>query len=229
MDFSVGIKVRARGLLWDVIAAEPCGRQTRLRLRCCVGDLRGLEWEILHPHEQVEIETDEPRPEHPGTLDAWRLYHIACLLDQEPGTGAFLAADPGRVTVEPYQLVPLLRALELPRPRLLLADGVGLGKTIQASLIATELIARGRAHRIIVVAPPGPLLAQWDQELRQRFALRFQTIADTNALQAQRRRLELGDNPFNAVPLCLTSLDFAKQERVLEDLERAARDLTIID
>ena len=66
MDFSVGIKVRARGLLWDVIAAEPCGRQTRLRLRCCAGDLRGLEWEILHPHEQVKIETDEPRPEHRG-------------------------------------------------------------------------------------------------------------------------------------------------------------------
>ena len=73
-------------------------------------------------------------------------------------------ASPGRVRIEPYQLVPLMRALELPRPRLLLADGVGLGKTIEAGLIACELIARRRAHRVLIVAPAGPLLTQWAQE-----------------------------------------------------------------
>jgi superfamily II DNA or RNA helicase len=126
-------------------------------------------------------------------------------------------------------LVPLMRALELPRPRLLLADGVGLGKTIEAGLIVCELIARRRAHRVLVVSPAGPLLLQWDQELRQRFGLRFTPITDTASLQAQRRRLELGGNPFDAIALCLTSLDFAKQERVLEDLERSSWDLAIID
>ena len=84
-----------------------------------------------------------------------------------------LVAEPGRVRIEPYQLVPLMRALELPRPRLLLADGVGLGKTIEAGLIACELIARRRAHRVLVISPAGPLLTQWAQELRQRFGLRF--------------------------------------------------------
>ena len=140
-----------------------------------------------------------------------------------------MVAEPGRVRIEPYQLVPLMRALELPRPRLLLADGVGLGKTIEAGLIACELIARRRAHRVLVITPAGPLLTQWAQELRQRFGLRFIAITDAASLQEQRRRLELGGNPFDAIALCLTSLDFAKQERVLEELERSAWDLAIID
>jgi superfamily II DNA or RNA helicase len=229
MDFSVGIKVRARGLTWTVLAADPAGPHQRLRLRCIEGDMDGLEWDILDPTEPIEIQSDTFRPRVPASLEAWRLFHIAALLDQAPGPGAMLATTPGRVAVEPYQLVPLLRALELPRPRLLLADGVGLGKTIQACLIATELIARRQAHRIVVVTPSGPLLTQWEQELRLRFGLRFTVLADAAALRAQRRRLERGGNPFQATPLCLTSLDFAKQEPVLEELERACWDLAIID
>jgi len=229
MDFVAGIRVAARGLPWDLVEVAQVGAQQRLRLRCASGDLRGLEWDILYPNEPVEILQSALRPEAPGPLAAWRLHHIACLLDQVPGPDEMLAAEPGRVTIEPYQLVPLMRALEMPRPRLLLADGVGLGKTIQAGLIATELIARRRAHRILVVSPAGPLLAQWEHELRQRFGLRFVPIVDAAALQRERRKIELGGNPFDSIALCLISLDFAKQERVLEDLERSSWDLAIID
>jgi superfamily II DNA or RNA helicase len=229
MAFSAGSRVAARGLVWDVVAAENLGQQQRLQLRCAGGDLAGLAWDLLTPHEAVTQLHTELRPEETSPLQAWRLHHIACLLDQLPGPTALLADAPGRLTIEPYQLVPLMRALDMARPRLLLADGVGLGKTIQAGLIAVELIARRRAHRILVVTPAGPLLRQWDQELRQRFGLRFTTIADAASLQLERRRLELGGNPFDAVALCLTALDFAKQERVLEELERSSWDLVIID
>jgi hypothetical protein len=229
MDFVAGNRVSARGLPWDLVEIEQAGAQQRLRLRCASGDLRGLEWDFLYPNEPVEILRSELRPEAPGPLASWRLHHIACLLEQVPGPDDMLAAEPGRVTIEPYQLVPLLRALEMPRPRLLLADGVGLGKTIQAGLIATELIARRRAHRILVVSPAGPLLMQWEHELRQRFGLRFMPIADAATLQRERRRIELGGNPFDSIALCLISLDFAKQERVLEELERSSWDLAIID
>ena len=112
------------------------------------------------------------RPEAGGSRrrwTAWRRYHIARLLDQIPGA----PVPPGRVAIEAYQRVPLLRALDMVRPRLLLADGVGLGKTIQAGLIAAELLVRRRAHRILIVCPPGPLLRQWEQEMRVRFGLRF--------------------------------------------------------
>ena len=227
--FAVGSRVSARGLAWDVMEVTPVGAQTLLHLRCITGDLAGLEWELLHPAEQVQPLHAEFRPEAPGPLAAWRLFHQACLLEQILGPDDALLATPGRVRIEPYQLVPLMRALELPRPRLLLADGVGLGKTIEAGLIAAELIARRRAHRVLVIAPAGPLLVQWAQELRHRFGLRFTAITDSAALQQQRRRLELGGNAFDAIALCLVSLDFAKQERVLEELERSAWDLVIID
>src|SRR5690242_6811023 len=115
------------------------------------------------------------------------------------------------------------------RRRLLVADGVGLGKTVEAGLIVSELIARRRAHRVLVISPPGPLLVQWAQEFRHRFALRFIPIANSAALLEQRRKLELGGNPFDSIALCLTSLDFAKQERVQEELERTMWDLAIVD
>lgn len=229
MQLTIGARVTARGLTWDVLEREPLGGQVRLRLRCVTDDLLGLEWDILHPQEPVRLLRAEPRPDQPATLAAWRLYHQACLLDEVPGTTDLMIANPGRVKIEPYQLVPLMRALDLPRPRLLLADGVGLGKTIEAGLIAAELIARRRAHRILIVAPAGPLLRQWEQEMRHRFGLRFTVLADGTALRDERRKLELGGNPFGAIAFVLTSLDFAKQESVLEDLERAAWDLVIID
>lgn len=228
-EFTVGNRITARGLAWDVTEIVPLGAQTLLRLRCAAGDLTGTEWDILHPHEPVTPVQIGLRPEAAGSLAAWRLHHQARLLEQVLGPTGVLIAEPGRVRIEPYQLVPLMRALELPRPRLLLADGVGLGKTIEAGLIICELIARRRAHRVLVVSPAGPLLRQWEQELSQRFSLRFTVIADGAALQAQRRKLELGGNPFDAAALCLTSLDFAKQERVLEEIERSTWDLAIID
>ena len=219
----------ARGLTWDVLERENLGEQERLRLRCTADDLRGLEWDMLHPQESVQPLRDTLDPERPGSLAAWRLYHRACLLDRVAGPSAMVAAAPGRVAMEPYQLVPLMRALELPRPRLMLADGVGLGKTIEAGLIAAELIARRRAHRILIVAPAGPLLRQWEQEMRLRFGLRFSVLADSATLRDERRKLELGGNPFAATAFVLTSLDFAKQESVLEALERTAWDLAIVD
>jgi superfamily II DNA or RNA helicase len=225
MEISVGIKVAARGLEWDVTEVEPLGPQLRVRLACAGGDLQGLEWDVLVPAEPVTVLRTEPRPEDAGPLDDWRRYHTAWLLDQIPGA----PAPPGRVAIEAYQRVPLLRALDMVRPRLLLADGVGLGKTIQAGLIAAELIVRRRAHRILVVCPPGPLLRQWEQEMRLRFGLRFTPITDSASLREARRGLELGGNPFDATALCLTSMDFAKSDRVLAELERAAWDLVIID
>ena len=149
MDFAVGQLVQARGLEWDILEIEPLGAQLRLHLRCIGGDLRGLEWDVLHPFETVEPVRTDAAPDHPVSLARWRLHHLAGLLDQVFGPDALVATQPGRLTIERYQLVPLMRALELPRPRLLLADDVGLGKTIQAGLIVTELIARRQAHLVV--------------------------------------------------------------------------------
>jgi ERCC4-related helicase len=212
-----------------VVHTEPAGEQSRYRLRCTESALRGFELDLLHPFEPIEPVATEPDPTRAGRLADWRLYHQAFLLEQALGPGALLAVQPGRLEIAPFQLVPVMRALAMSRPRLLLADGVGLGKTVQAGLVLAELIARRRAHRILVVSPAGPLLAQWHAELRSRFGLRFAVVKDWGTLQEQRRALELGSNPFDHLAYCLTSVDFAKQEKVLQDLERSAWDVVVID
>jgi len=194
-----------------------------------MGDMAGLEWEVHVPPEPVEPVETTFDPRRPAPLSLWRLKHRAHLLNELPGGTSFIAHEPGRIQVEPYQLVPLMRALEMARPRLLLADGVGLGKTIQAGIIAVELIARRRAHRILIVAPSGPLLSQWEQETRLRFGLRFTLMSSAAELWEVRRAHELGANPFDTVSLCITALDFARQDHVLEEMERSAWDLVIID
>lgn len=158
----------------------------------------------------------------------WLVYHQAFLLEQSLGTTAFLAGQPGRLTIQAHQLVPALRAIRSSRVRLLLADGVGLGKTIQAGLILTELMARRLAHRVLVVSPAGPLLDQWNTELRERFALRMDVV-DRTRLEDVRRSTEMGANPFDSIALGLASIDFLNQKRILELLERTSYDVIVID
>ena len=227
--FLPGTQVTARGLLWEIVHVEPAGEQTRFRLRCAQGDLRGREFDFLHPFEEIRPVSRDLEPAKAGRLRPWLLYHQAFLLEQELGPTALQAVQPGRLEIAPYQLVPVMRALRMSRPRLLLADGVGLGKTVEAGLVMAELIARRRAHRVLIVSPAGPLLQQWRREMRERFGLRFDVVKDWGALQELRRGLVLGANPFDHLALCLTSIDFAKQEKVLQDLERATWDLAIID
>jgi superfamily II DNA or RNA helicase len=228
MQFSPGIKLRARELVWDVLAAEPAGDRTRLDLRCAEGDLAGLEWSLFHPDDPVEPLDTDPRAHAPVPLDTWRARLTALLLTEAPHAPLALA-HPGALAIASYQREAMRRALALPRPRLLLADAVGLGKTIQAGLIIAALIARRHAHRVLIVTPSGPMRAQWARELRSRFGLRAETIADAAELRGLTQRGRLGDNPFELVPLCLTTLDFAKQDHVLATLERTSWDLVVID
>jgi ERCC4-related helicase len=191
--------------------------------------LQGREIDLLSPFERVEPVLTRLDPKRAGPLQEWLLYHRAFLLEQALGPFALQAVQPGRLDIAPYQIVPVMRALSLTRPRLLLADGVGLGKTIEAGLVIAELIARRRAHRVLIVSPPGPLMLQWQDEMRQRFGLRFEVIRDSATLQEKRRGLVVGANPFDHIGLCLLSVDFGKQDKVMLDLERSNWDLVIID
>lgn len=224
-----GTPVHARGLAWEVVHAEPAGEQLRYRLRCTQGDLRGREIDLLSPFEQVRPIAMALEPNKAGRLEEWLLYHQAFLLEQALGPSALLTVQPGRLDIAPYQLVPVMRALSLSRPRLLLADGVGLGKTVEAGLIIAELIARRRAHRVLIVSPAGPLMEQWHGEMRQRFGLRFEAIRGWGTLQEKLRQLMVGANPFDHISLCQLSYPFARQEKVLQFLERSTWDLVILD
>ena len=121
MDLRPGLRVRARGLVWEVLAVDRDGGRDRLSLRCAEGDLTGLEWELFVPPETVEPVDATLDPRRPQPLPLWHARHQAHAL--AAAAGSFAAREPGRLRVEPYQLVPLRRALDMARPRLLLRTG----------------------------------------------------------------------------------------------------------
>jgi superfamily II DNA or RNA helicase len=227
-SFLPGTEVQARGLRWEVVFIEDLGPQKLFRLRGVENAVLGSEIDLLSPFEQIEPIHHDFQPERAAPLPSWLVYHQAFLLEQSLGADAMVSLRPGRVRLEPYQLVPVLRAIKMSRVRLLLADGVGLGKTIQAGMLIIELFARRLAHRVLIVSPAGPLLDQWNAEMRERFGLRFDII-DRTRLEEIRRGTELGANLFDHIPLGLASVDFLKQEHTIDQLDRTSWDIIIID
>ncbi|WP_406333621.1 DISARM system SNF2-like helicase DrmD [Streptomyces zaomyceticus] len=123
------------------------------------------------------------------------------------------------VAVEPYQLEPVSRAVGAPRVNLLLADDVGLGKTIEAGLVVQELMLRGRARRTMVVCPAG-LTLKWRDEMAEKFGLEF-TIVDSEHCARLRRTHGTAANPFRVHPLTIVSLPWLrgqKAQRLLDEV-----------
>ena len=120
----------------------------------------------------------------------------------------------GGVRVEDFQLVPLLKALRMPRVSLLIADDVGLGKTIEAGLILTELLLRRRIRRVLVLTPAA-LRDQWKEELREKFSLSFEVV-DRRATEVLRRKLGMDANPWRSFSRIIASYHYLRQPDVLE-------------
>jgi superfamily II DNA or RNA helicase len=224
MSFAVGSLVRARGREWVVL---PDSEPDCLVLR----PLGGTDDEItgiLPILEEVEpASLDLPSPTDLGDYRSGRLLRDAVRLGFRNSAGPFrsfghLACEP-----RPYQLVPLLMALRLNPIRLLIADDVGIGKTIEAGLIARELLDRGEVQRLAVLCPPH-LAEQWQRQLRSKFNLEAELVLPSTA-----RRLEqiCGHNQslFEVYPYTIVSMDYIKSDRRREDFLRACPELVIVD
>jgi superfamily II DNA or RNA helicase len=142
----------------------------------------------------------------------------------------------GAIHPEAYQLIPVLRALEMPRVALMLADAVGLGKTIQAGLVLRELMLRRRIRRVLVLTPAA-LRTQWRDELQDKFALPFEVIDRPQTLALQRAQ-GLDANPWRTHERVVASYHYLKQPDVLEQFRSSAEpgddgrlrwDLLIVD
>ena len=120
----------------------------------------------------------------------------------------------GAVSADDFQLVPLARAMRMPRVSLLLADDVGLGKTVEAGLILAELVRRRRIRRVLIVTPAS-LRTQWQQEMEEKFSLGFDIVdkASTHRLQ---KEMGLDSNPWRVLPRIITSYHYLRQPDVLE-------------
>ncbi|NUQ72046.1 MAG: DEAD/DEAH box helicase [Polyangiaceae bacterium] len=123
------------------------------------------------------------------------------------------------VSIEDYQLDPLVRAIDMARTNLLIADDVGLGKTIEAGLVIQEMLLRHRARTILVLCPSS-LQEKWRSEMAEKFGLEFR-IVDTDSVKRSRRERGLHANPWTSFPRLIASIDWAKQGegiRLLRDV-----------
>ena len=123
------------------------------------------------------------------------------------------------ITIEDYQLDPLVRAVEMARVNLLIADDVGLGKTIEAGLVIQELLVRHRARTVFVVCPAS-LQFKWQTEMQEKFGLEFR-IVDTEYVKRLRRERGIHVNPWTSYPRLVTSMDWMKSGegfRLLKDV-----------
>lgn len=196
---------RDEKLIWEL---EPAGR-------------------LLEPAALPNVSSGDPMPadEFDALLRATRWTASMPFIDPD-GSGPvgrlpFASPFHGAVQVDDFQLVPLLKALRMPRVSLLLADDVGLGKTVEAGLILTELLLRRRVQRVLVLTPAA-LRLQWRDEMRDKFSLGFDLV-DRDETHALRRRLGMDANPWRSFSRIIASYHYLRQEDVLEQFLAACR------
>ena len=226
VNFAPGDLVRARGREW---VALPSPQDGILALR----PLSGGENDTVILDPALEILPVEPaRFDLPSDAAATVQAKAALLADAmrltlRRGAGPFRSA--AQLAFEPrtYQLVPLLMALRLPVPRLLIADDVGIGKTIEAGLILRELMDRGEVDAFAVLCPPH-LVEQWVGELKVRFGIDAVAVTSGTANRLE-RALPLTQTLFDAYPFTVVSLDYIKAEKRREGFARTCPDFVIVD
>lgn len=251
----IGQIVTVRGANWAVVdvqqqglgrsAADDAAAQLQhaVTLQSVQEDRLGHElrvvWELEQgrsalAHRGLPEEIDGARFDDPNKLAAF----IDALR-----WGAITSADDGTVqapfrsgaNVEPYQLTPLKRALASPRANLLLADDVGLGKTIEAGLVIQELLLRHRARSVIVICPAG-LALKWQDEMQEKFGLDF-TVVNSETMKEVRRSHGVHANPFTLFPRIIVSMAWLPGQRAQRQLrdafagsaQRFAFDILVVD
>jgi len=168
-------------------------------------------WEV-EPGVSVEEKVKLPSPgrgfDEPDTLDAFM--HAVQWGAITTDVNQLQAPFRSGIQPEDYQLEPLIRALQMPRVNLLVADDVGLGKTIEAGLVVQELLFRNRAHSILIVCPAG-LQMHWQEQMQDKFGLDFRIIG-SDAFAQLRRTRGIHVNPWSHFPRLITSIDFFKRD-----------------
>ena len=198
----------------------------------CTPEAEDILWE-REPHRQLlepnalPLASDQPMPgeDFDALVRAARWSALSPYFD--PDEGGPLERMPicspfhGAVQVEDYQLVPLLKALQMPRINLMIADDVGLGKTIEAGLILRELLIRRRIQRVLILTPAA-LRLQWRDEMWSKFSMPFDVI-DRSSTQKLRRTMGIDANPWRSSARAITSYHYLKQADVLEQFLSASR------
>lgn len=217
-----GDVVRIRDERWTVAECAVYTDTTLVTVVGCDRTNRGIRARYLLPFEPVDrlAPIDSTRI---VSRRRWTRLAGETLADATPSSAALRTPASTDITILPYQLEPALAVTSGVAARILIADDVGLGKTIQAGLIAAELLARGDAR--VLVLCPASLRDQWRSELTDRFRL-SPVVLDSASLE---RSAPDGINPWGACPLVLASIDYVKRPEVMRALEPLVWDLMVVD
>jgi hypothetical protein len=227
----LGRRVRWRGRRWRVAGEERNGLISlvgadEVNREQTATPLVTLEGEYLDP-DQLPL---PPLDVASSDRGRWRALHQAYLADLAGGREQMVGLDWGAVTVEPYQLVPLLRVARTIRARLLIADDTGLGKTAEAGLILRWLAQRHQAARVLIVTRAAPEPERWQRELRTKFGFEFD-ILQSGADFAQRRKRNPTVNVYAQSDRMIVSMTLAARQVLLDELRQcpAPFDVVIVD
>ncbi|WP_171162537.1 helicase-related protein [Streptomyces sp. I05A-00742] len=222
--YAVGSLVHARGREWVVL---PDSTEELLVLRPLGGadvDIAG----VLPGLETVVPATfAPPTPSDLGDQHTAGLLRTALRIGFRAGAGPFRSLASIAVDPRPYQLVPLMMALRQDTVRLLIADDVGIGKTVESGLIAAELLAQGDARGLVVLCSPA-LAEQWRAELHGKFGIDARLVLPATIGRLE-RETPYGQSVFRQDGAYVVSTDFIKSPRHREDFLRNCPDLVIVD
>ncbi|HEY3382846.1 MAG TPA: helicase-related protein [Vicinamibacterales bacterium] len=223
-DASPGSAVEARGDRWRVIDVDRYDDCAVCRVLGTTASNRGVERSLLLPFDRLRPGNRPARLRRIGRR-RWMLALRALSVDFE-ARGGLRGAAFARLTLIDYQLEPAL-ACARGATRVLIADEVGLGKTIEAGLILGDIWARTSSPRALVAAPAG-LCQQWVEELQDRFRLPA-VLVDAGELRRASRLAAPDDSVWARIPLAVVSIDFVKQPEVLHGLAAVRWDLLVVD
>jgi len=223
LTYSPGAVIKARSRLWRVDA-----QVGNVLVATSIDSGQAEQRRFYLPFETVRPGCLEwPSPDRVGSPAAQDLLLRAYRLSLLHGTAPLLSLQRSRVIPKDYQLVPVVMALEMPRVRMLLADDVGLGKTIEAGLIITELLARQMASRLLVIVPAN-LREQWQETLDYFFHIPARIIS-TRHRREMERELPPGANPWAYYRYLITSVDYAKLPAIKNQILEQSWDIVVID
>lgn len=217
--------VRVRGARWRVVDIRAYDDCQLVTLAGLTPPYVGATRRVLTPFDTIDL-VDRPARPRVVRPERWRRACRGLLAANRP-PGGLQSALHARIDLLPHQLEPALAIVRGMGSRVLLADEVGLGKTIQAGLVCAELLARGAIDRVLVVAPAG-LREQWARELAERFSIAA-TYVDAPALRWLAAALPVGLNPWSTQSIVIASIDYIKRPEVLPAAAACLWDLVIVD